>query len=281
MVTPVALPSTLEIVCPAMVTGTVVVEAVYSLEDNWWMLGLSDQQHNQREGAVEASTGPLVVGLVGKLAPGSQNFHRDLESFASHRRFVGIRCGAGELLDAERAGVGVLDALVKHGLELDFAGGCDEIRALLSLLPSARELRVVINHMGMARFTPGAAPSAEWADTMRAAAAFPNVYMKVSAVLSTVGRRPEEVGEGSPVTLEAYAPHLDLLADAFGAERLIYGSDWPVCNGFGDAEEVYAAQLALLLKWAGQKGEGFADGLFWQNALAAYRYDTRALPGPV
>jgi L-fuconolactonase len=278
--TPVALPSTLEDVCPATVTGTVVVEAVYSVDDNHWMLGLSDQQHEQREDATDTSNEPLIVGLVGKLAPGSKGFHSDLESFASHRRFVGIRCGSGELLEAERAGVGVLSALAKHELELDFAGSCDDIRMLLSLLPAAPDLRVVINHMGGSpRFAPGDTPSVEWAETMHAAAAFPNVYMKVSAVFSTVGLRPEEDGEGSPVALEAYAPHLDLLVEVFGEERLIYGSDWPVCNGFGDAKEVYSAQLALLLRWAEQRGESFAEGLFWKNALAAYRFDTKALRG--
>jgi L-fuconolactonase len=259
-----------------------VVEAVYSLDDNRWMLDLSDQQHEKRKGATDASGGPLIVGLVGKLDPGSKSFHSDLESFASHRRFVGIRCGSGELLKAERAGAGVLSALAKHELELDFAGTCDDIRTLLSLLSSAPELRVVINHMGGSpRFAPGDTPSVEWAETMRAAAAFPNIYMKISAVFSTVGLRPDEDGEGSPVALEAYAPHLDMLAQAFGEERLIYGSDWPVCNGFGDAKEVYSAQLALLLRWAEQKGESFADGLFWRNALTAYRFDTQALPGSV
>jgi len=193
---------------------------------------------------------------------------------------VGIRCGSGELLAAERTGAGVLSALVSNDLQLDFAGDHDDIRALLALLPSVPTLRVVINHMGTPRFEPGAAPAAEWAETMLAAAAFPNVFMKISAVFSTVDQRPEETGgQGSPVMLAAYEPHLEALAEAFGEDRLIYGSDWPVCNGFGDPQEVYTAQLDLLLGWAAGRGESFLDGLFWQNALRAYKWDTAALQG--
>ena len=77
----------------------------------------------------------------------------------------------------------------------------------------------------------------------------------------------------APTELDAYRPHLDLLWDCFGAERLVYGSNWPVCNRCGDPEEVYAAQLDVLTEWAAGKGAATVEGLFWRNALEAYRYD--------
>ena len=71
-------------------------------------------------------------------------------------------------------------------------------------------------------------------------------------------------------------PHLDVLWEAFGPERLIYGSNWPVCDRVGFSAEVYGDQLALLREYFAQKGRGAVEGFFWRNALAAYRYDTRA-----
>ena len=53
----------------------------------------------------------------------------------------------------------------------------------------------------------------------------------------------------------------------------MYGSNWPVCNRCGDPEEVYAAQLDVLTEWAASKGAATVEGLFWRNALEAYRYD--------
>ena len=280
-----ALPAVLRTICPAEVTGTVVVEAVYSLDDNHWMLRLSD-------------TDPFILGLVGKLDPGarasrrcppavlsqhpwsvgSPRFTADLAGLAAHRRFVGIRCGSAELLAAERAGVGVLRQLAALDLQLDFAGGWEDIRALLELLPAVPGLRVVINHMGNPRFTAGAAPDPDWLETMQVAARHERVYMKVSALFATcppVAEGPPAAGgsDGSPTVLPPYAPHLDALWQAFGEDRLVYGSDWPVCNNHGpDTSAVYTQQVAVLTEWIWMKGQAAADKLFWGNAAAAYKF---------
>ena len=226
---------------------------------------------------------------MGKINPGSPSFLADLDQFASHPRFCGIRCGASELLDSPSCAE-QLRSLAERDLQLDFAGGPDEIQQLLAVFPAAPTLRVVINHMGSPIFEAGAAPDvrhsppprsqvpclkslcrqAEWAATMRSAAEFKNVWMKVSGVFEAISTTAEPP---APTELDAYRPHLDLLWDCFGAERLVYGSNWPVCNRCGDPEEVYAAQLDVLTEWAAGKGAATVEGLFWRNALEAYRYD--------
>ena len=90
-------------------------------------------------------------------------------------------------------------------------------------------------------------PSERWVAAVNAAASIGTVCMKVSDVLG-LGFSPDG-SAAPPSTLEAYRAHLDVLWDAFGPERLIYGSNWPVCDRVGDPERVYGEQLSIL--WCG------------------------------
>ena len=67
--------------------------------------------------------------------------------------------------------------------------------------------------------------------------------MKISDLLG-LGFEPK--GSSPAKVLETYRSHLDVLWNAFGPRRLIYGSNWPVCDRVGDPEQVYSEQLAIL-----------------------------------
>jgi predicted TIM-barrel fold metal-dependent hydrolase len=94
-------------------------------------------------------------------------------------------------------------------------------------------------------------PTAEWLATIKAAAEIDSVYMKVSAVFEAA---PGDINAPAPITLDYYQPHLEALWKAFGSDRLIYGSNWPVCDRCGDPEMVYGEQLAVLRQFFGVKG---------------------------
>lgn len=86
-------------------------------------------------------------------------------------------------------------------------------------------------------------PSSEWVAAVNAAASIDTVCMKVSDVFG-LGYKPQ--GAAPPHEIEAYRAHLDVLWNAFGPQRLIYGSNWPVCDRVGDPQQVYGEQLAIL-----------------------------------
>ena len=179
-------------VCPHEgVTGTVLVECSAELEDNQWLLDMSD-------------TDPFIVGVCGHIESGP-TFRAEVDRFAQHPRFCGIRSGS--------CSVHELRHLRDRGLQLDHIGGPNEsVRALLAQLEQVPQLRVVINHMGQpgqTPFEPGPSPqpSADWVETMREAGLNPHVYMKVSAVFEAApGAEP------APTTLEYYRPHLDVVS---------------------------------------------------------------------
>ena len=85
-------------------------------------------------------------------------------------------------------------------------------------------------------------PSVAWVAAMHAAASIDTVAIKVSDVLGL----GSDGDEPPPTALEDYRPHLEVLWDAFGCDRLIYGSNWPVCDRVGEPARVYGEQLAVL-----------------------------------
>lgn len=239
---------------PAGVTGTVVVEASRWLEDNQWILDL-------------AQNDPYIVGFVGGLVPNRPGFAPELERFAANPLFRGIRVGGAFLADVEQGSfLEDMALLAARDLSLDVLifdpAHFDGLHRLAERLP---ELRIVINHVGNMPID-GQPLAPEWRERFRRAAAYPHVHMKVSGLLenSRVQPAPEEV--------DFYRPLLDCLWDGFGEERLIFGSNWPVCEQAG----TYRACLSIVRSYFGEKGPSASDSYFWRNAQRVYKWVQRA-----
>src|SRR5690606_31433232 len=72
--------------------------------------------------------------------------------------------------------------------------------------------------------TDGGTPDAHWSAGIRAAAEHSQMYCKVSGVAESARTRP------APTACDYYAPVLDVVWDAFGPDRVVFGSNWPVCE---------------------------------------------------
>ncbi len=237
------------------VTGTVVVEASAWVEDNQWLLDLAKAE-------------PFIVGIVGRLQPGHDDFPKHLRRFAANRLFRGIRIGVAEVrkgLEQQRFRDD-LKRLQDQDLELDVNGGPDmptEVARLAQLLPG---LRIVINHAANLAIDGKPVPAA-WLAGMRAAARHKLVYCKVSALAEGAGRRAGH----APKDPAFYKPVLDALWETFGPDRLIYGSNWPVSERFAP----YPLVQGLVRNFFQAKGQAALDKFFWGNALAAYKWVKR------
>jgi L-fuconolactonase len=106
----------------------------------------------------------------------------------------------------------------------------------------------------------GRALDREWAETYQQMAKHSRIYVKVSALMemSTVQPAPSDVS--------FYQPTLDALWAAFGENRLIYGSNWPVCERAGD----FASGIRMVKSYLTEKGGTAYEKFFWRNAEAVY-----------
>ena len=241
-----------EVAAPEGVTGTVVVEASEWVEDNAWVLDIAERE-------------PFIVGVVGNLEPGSQGFGQNLDRFAASPLFLGIRL-RGSIVDqiADAAVAADLGKLAEKELAADLLTRPEHLPATAELAGRLPGLRIVVNHVaGVA--IDGQDPDPVWVDGIRAVAERPNVFCKVSGLGSMTRQVP------APTDPAFYVPTLDVLWEAFGEDRLIYGSDWPVsarAMGYATVKKVVAEYFAA-------KGEEAAEKYFWRNSKAAYRWAER------
>lgn len=234
------------------VTGTVIVEASPWVEDNAWLLNLAEKD-------------PFVVGIVGNLQPGSPTFAKDLDRFAAAPLFRGIRISGTHLEKLlEVDSTDDLQRLADRDLALDVNGSAAVVARLAERLPS---LRIVLNHSGHAPVT-AAGPTAEWIAAIRAAAKHPKVFCKISHLVRTAlhEKRPPGTTE-----LDFYRPYFDVIWEAFGEDRVIYASNWPVSESISD----YETLQRIPLQHAFEKGEAATRKFCSLNAQKAYRWVER------
>lgn len=246
----------LEQAAPLGVSKTVVVEASPWVEDNAWLLDL-------------AAKNPSIVGVVGNLAPGKPKFAEHLKRYAANKIYRGIRIGQ----DVVRAGLDQPEfltdvrRLAELGLELDVNGGPETPADAARLAEKVPELTIVINHLGNVDVDGGPAPK-DWLTGMRAAAQHAHVFCKVSALVEHA--KPTGGDKKVPEQVEFYEPILKATWDAFGNDRLIYGSDWPV----SDIYAPYRTLFSIVNEFVKARGPASTEKFFWKNALAAYRWPT-------
>jgi L-fuconolactonase len=240
---------------PRPVTGTVVVEVSPWLEDNQWVLDLASKE-------------PFIVGLVGNVPVGTKQFAGHLKRFAanSHFRGISIRTRKLEGTMDDQAFVRDLNLLADHDLSLDLVRGMEILAFAARLAKEVPNLRIVIDHLAGVT-VDGKAPLAEWIQHMKALVRKPNVYCKLSGLVEGTGRSDG----AAPRDVEFYRPVLDAMREMFGAERLIYASNWPVSERFAPLTTVQG----IVADYFRSYGRNMEEQVFALSANAAYRWVRR------
>ncbi|WP_009914714.1 amidohydrolase family protein, partial [Burkholderia humptydooensis] len=152
-----------------------------------------------------------------------------------------------------------IDALVELDLAFDALVTPRHLAPLATFARRFPRLRIVVDHGAKPPIRAGRAAWQPWADGIAALAALPNVHCKLSGLAT-------EAAHGW--RRETIAPYVDHLFGAFGAARMIWGSDWPVLDLNGDYALWHASARALT---AARVGERACDAVFGANAAAFYR----------
>ncbi len=235
---------------PHQVVGTVIVEASPWVEDNQWILDL-------------AKDNPFIVGFIGNLKLGQPEFASQLQRFAANPIFRGLRVGEKVLAEGlgQTAFESDLQRLNERALTLDVIGGVELLPNVVRVTKLAPKLRVVIDHLPFEVWDK--APAA-MRTALAEVAALPQVFAKISNVVRRVdGKVIEDAA--------AYRPALDVLWELFGADRVVFGSNWPVSNRIAP----YASLHKIVADYFGAKGQTAAEKYFWKNSLAAYSWVAR------
>ena len=216
-------PSDLEpLLRAAGVDRTVLVQAANSYEDTASMLRIAD--FYEWVGA--------VVGWVDLLKPDETAAR--LAMYHQHLKFRGIR----HLIHDEPDPDWVVQSVVLQSLKLlerhdmlyeIVAVFPNHLRHVPTLAENTPDMPLVIDHLAKPPIKRG--EFEPWAEQLARAAKYPNVYAKVSGL--------NTAADWETWSADDLRPYIDFAIEQFGAERLIFGSDWPVALLAGDYARVY------------------------------------------
>jgi len=210
----------------AGVERTILVQAAPTLAETDFLLEL-------------AAATPFVAGVVGWVALDGLNAGQAIESRAKHPAFRGLRPMLQDLDDdAWILGPAVapaLDAIVAAGLTFDALVKPRHLPHITKLLERRPTLRLVVDHAAKPSIASGDLRG--WREGIVAIGRQTSAFCKLSGLVS-------EAGPGWRV--EDLRPFTDVLLDAFGPARLMWGSDWPVVNEAGGYAAWRSAAEALV-----------------------------------
>lgn len=227
--------------------GSVAVQAAQSLDETRFLLELADAH-------------PFVRGVVGWVDLRAPGLAEVLAEFSSHPRFKGVRHVVqseppGFLADsAFRAGVA---SLARFGLCYDVLIHAHQLPEAIEFVQALPEVGFVLDHLGKPPIEAGQLEP--WSTELRRLARAPNVCCKVSGLVTEASWN-----DWRPADL---TPFLDVVVESFGAQRLLVGSDWPVCTLAGS----YGRVMAVFDDYFASFSATERAGIFGDNAERVYR----------
>lgn len=217
-----------------------------------------------------AAATPSVAGVVGWVDMEAEDAPQRISRLAGASKLVGLRPMIHEIPDPLWMLTPNLEpafaAIVRAGFVFDALVRPVHLTPLLTLAERHPDLSVVIDHGAkpdIARWSVGDSDFTDWAGKMHRLGRQRSVVCKTSGLVTEAapGRKADDL-----------TPYLDVLLDAFGPDRLLFGSDWPVVDLAGG----YAGWADALLAWLGSRlGPQARASVLGGNAARIYKLTGR------
>jgi L-fuconolactonase len=208
--------------------GCIAVQADQSEKETHFLLDLADKNN-------------VVKGVVGWVDLMADNLEKQLDYFRQFPKLKGFR----HILQGEKPefmlnprfteGVRLLG---KKGFTYDILVLPKHLSAVKTLLKQCDNQLFVIDHIAKPYIKKGLIK--QWAKDIKAIAKHENVYCKISGMVTEADWKGWKEAD--------FTPYLDVVFDAFGTNRMMYGSDWPVCLLAAD----YEKQLNIVQNYVSQ-----------------------------
>lgn len=229
------------------VAGCIAVQADQSEQETQFLLDLANQHS-------------FIKGVVGWVDLTSPDVQERLSHFSLESKLKGIRhIVQGEsdvnfmLRDAFRNGI---QSLAAFNLTYDILVFPHQLGAALELVRRFPDQPFVIDHIAKPYIKDGFLDG--WATMMKAIAQHPNVHCKISGMITEANWQQW--------TYDDFVPYLNVVFDAFGIQRTMFGSDWPVCLVAGS----YGRMIGLVRRYTESFSDSEKAGFFGLNGANFY-----------
>lgn len=201
-----------------------------------------------------------ILGVVPNARLELENCFAHLERFWSHPKLKGVRrvlhTQADEIFDNPRFRKHLAE-LPERGLSFDLCVSSTQLPLALALIERNPRLSIILDHCGGPSILP---PVLEpWRAHIRAISQHPNVVCKISGIVASIGAQPW--------SSETLRPFIEHVIECFGWDRVLWGSDWPVCTLTCSLKTWLETAQAITQSATTEEREQ----LFWRNATRVYR----------
>lgn len=227
--------------------ATIAVQAAPSVEETLYLLRLGEAE-------------PTLAGVVGWLDLTNPRLERDFVKLLEHPLFVGIRPMIQDLPDGwilQDAVVENIRMLSEADFPIDLQARPRHLPDLIRLAERVPKLRAVIDHLAKPEIDHGA--WLPWSESFAELAGHEGIFAKISGFSAEPGREWK---------LEEARPYVRHALEAFGPDRVMFGSDWPVCLESSTYDAILQATIDIVPdSWT----EEHRDDLLGKNAEKFYK----------
>jgi len=228
------------------IDGCIAVQADQSEIETDFLLSLAEQHD-------------FIKGVVGWLDLRANNFSDRLSSYSQNPFLKGIRHiaqgEADDFLSRKDVQNGIRQ-LEDFGLTYDVLIYPHQLPAAIDLVSRFPGQKFVVDHIAKPNISKGM--NANWKSDIKKIASYQNVYCKVSGMVTETDNFEWDTSD--------FLPFLDIIFSEFSTDRVMYGSDWPVCLLAAKYEE----QLEIVENYIANFSENEKAKIMGQNAISFY-----------
>jgi L-fuconolactonase len=221
--------------------GSILVQTRQTQEETLWLLKLAEQSSS-------------ILGVVGWVDLQSPDVHSELAEFAKNPKLVGIRhivqSESDDRFLLRQDFIRGISLLAEFDLAYDILIYTRHLSVATEFVGRLPCQRFVLDHLAKPLIKSGEIDS--WAEGIRRLAAFPNVFCKLSGLVTEA--------DWTSWTAEQITPYLDIAFESFGPSRLMIGSDWPVCLAAASYRRVVDVVKSYLDRYSADVREAVLGG---------------------
>ena len=230
---------------------TMLVQAAQTVSETDFLLNLADQDDS-------------IAGVVGWLDMEDANFPAEFERYRKNPKFVGLRPMLQDIPDDRwilRPNVlAALRVVADADFPFEFLTYTRHLPFVSQVLESIPKLRAIIDHISKPEIRLH--KEEPWKSWINQLARHPNLYCKLSGMITEADHEHWIVDD--------LRPYIDHVVQCFGFDRVMFGSDWPVCLCAGSYSQVIGAVREVLSSKLTDETE---PKLFGRNAIRFYKLD--------
>jgi len=233
---------------PAGIDYAVVVEASQRREDNFWLMQHVDTSH-------------ALVAFIANLDPRDPHYLSDLDSLCTYKKFRGIRIRpATPIKLTDEYIMSSFAHLAGRNLVLELGGNGVDPKTITAIARRFPNMNIIMNHLAGVRMQGDQVAPGDYMARLTEFAREPNVFCKISALYTLISQDP------APTHPDVYKAIIDPVIDAFGPDRVIFGSNWTLSDMHGR----YGDMIAMMDQYLDGREELTPEMFYYENINRAY-----------